>query len=178
MSTNGNQGTDAGMQTVKAVVLIAVVVVVGVLLLHRSPGKTTTVAASATHHATAPPTTVTPRAPTTTTTLVRPAAIKVQVLNGILTGSLSGQWSTKLRTTFGYNTMPPDNATAKVTASAIYVITPGFLAEAQKLAQQVGLPSTAVNPAIPPPTTAPIPPRDKTAPNLVLVIGPELAASA
>ncbi len=171
-------GADARPQTVKAVVLIAVVILAGVLVLHHSSNSTTRASATsapAHHGAATPPTSAAP----TTTTIVATAATKVQVLNGANPASpLASQWSTKLKTTYGYNTLPGDNATAKVTVSAIYVLTPGFIPAAQHLATVVGIPATAVNTTIPPPATAPIPPRDKTSANLVLIIGPDLAATA
>lgn len=165
-----------GMQTGKAVLLIAVVVVVGWVVLRH--GTTTHVASSPTTHTS--PTTVGPAAvPTTTVPLVAPADTKLQVLNGVLTGSLAGEWSIKLKANPGYDTLPPLNATEKVDESEIYVVTGGFGREADALAVAVGLPITAVvNPTGPLPATAPIPAADRTQANLVLVIGPNLAGSA
>ena len=77
-----------------------------------------------------------------------------------MTGSLAGEWSAKLKANPGYNTLAPDNATAKVAQSEIYVVTPGYLPEANALAVAVGLPVTAVNPTTPPPATAPDPAAD------------------
>ena len=114
--------------------------------------------------------------PTTSTTLVPVADIKLQVLNGVLTGSLAGQWSAKANP--GYDTLAPDNATMKVPASAIYIVTPGYEEEANALAATVGLPSSAVNKAVPPPASAPIPAADRTKANLVLVVGFDLAGTA
>jgi hypothetical protein len=151
---------------------------VGVAVLARSKPSHTVVAAKSTHRTTAPVVTTTVPAPVTTTTVVPASQVKVQVLNGVLTGSLASEWSTKLKTTYGYITEPADNATSKVTASAIYILTPGYVPEGMALAAQVGLPSSAVNTTIPPPSTAPIPASERASANLVLVIGPELAASA
>jgi hypothetical protein len=174
------QGHDGGVHTLKAVVLIVVLVVVGVLVLDRSKPTHSAATTAATHgHTTttlAPTTTVPP--PTTPTTLIPAAQVKVQVLNGVLTGSLASEWSTKLKTRYGYTTEPADNATAKVTASTIYILTPGYVPEALALASQVGLASSAVNTTIPAPTTAPIPTSERSTANLVLVIGPDLASSA
>jgi hypothetical protein len=162
---------DGGTQTGKAFVVIAVMVVLGwVVLHHSSSGPATPVG-----HAAATVTTTT--VPTTTTTLVPPASIKVQVLNGTGHGSLAGQWSSKLKTTAGYDTLAPDNATATVTTSAIYVMTPGYVPEAYALATAVGLPSSAVNTAVPAPSSAPIPASERAKADLVLVIGPDLASS-
>jgi hypothetical protein len=170
--------SSGSTQTGKAVLVIAVVVVVGWWVLlksspssHVASGATTTLHTTTTiHQATAPTTAVAP--------LIAPASIKLQVLNGLQTGNLAGQWSTKLKANPGYNTLPPDNATAKVAASQIYIMTPGYQREANALAVAVGLPVTAVNQTVPAPATAPIPAAERTTANLVLIIGPDLAGSA
>lgn len=167
------------MHAAKAFALIAVLVIIGIAVLAKATtggsGHSTRTAASQSSSTTSP---TTAAAPSTTTTLVPASEVKVQVLNGLLTGSLASQWSQKLKSNPGYATLPPDNATAKVTASAIYILTPGYQAEANALAAAVGLPASAVNPTVPPPASAPIPASERTSANLVLVIGPELASSA
>lgn len=170
---------DGGQHTLKAVVLIVVLVAVGIAVLARSnPGHSAAGSSSTTRRTTAPAVTTTLPAPSTTTSVVPASQVKVQVLNGLLTGSLAGEWSTKLKTTYGYITEPADNTTAKTTTSAIYVLTPGYGPEAAALAARVGLPASAVNPTIPPPSTAPIPASERSSANLVLVVGTELAATA
>jgi hypothetical protein len=172
--------SEGGVQWAKALILIAVLVVIGVVILARtdtkSPRSPSSSGTTAPHHSSTTPSTV--PAPTTTTTLVPASQVKVQVLNGVLTGNLASAWSQKLHTQSGYITETPDNATTKVPTSIIYVITPGYQAEAARLATQVGLPASAVYPTVPPPASAPIPSAAKTTGNLVLVIGPDLAASA
>jgi hypothetical protein len=169
-------GSSSGTQTGKAVLVIAVVIVIGWLVLAKSNTPTRAASTATTRHTT---TTLAPSAPTTTLApLVAPARIKLQVLNGVLTGNLASEWSNKLKANPGYNTLTPDNATAKVTASQIYVITPGYQREANALAVAVGLPVTAVNQTVPAPATAPIPAPERTTANLVLIIGPDLAGSA
>ena len=171
--TSGNGGIHAG----KAALVILVVVVLGVVVLdHRTtthPAATST----STRASSASPTTVPPPS-TTTTTVVPPASIKLQVLNGTGSGNLASQWSTKLRTSPGYNTLAPDDTTSRVTQSAIYVETPGYLPEAYALATTVGLSSSAVNTTIPAPASAPIPATERSKANLVLVIGPNLVSGA
>lgn len=161
----------------KALVLIAVLVVVGVVILSRTRigGSASP---STTRKVSNPAVTTTVPAPVTTTTVLPAAQVKVQVLNGVLTGSLAGLWSTKLKTKYGYITELPDNATAKVTSSIIYILTPGYQAEADQLATTVGLTAAAVDPTVPPPATAPIPAKERSTANLVLVIGNDLAGSA
>lgn len=162
---------EGSVQWFRAVVLIAVLVVVGILILAKtsgSPASKKSAAASTT-------TTVTTVPSTTTTVAPLPASqVKVQVLNGLQTGSLSSQWNAKLKT-YGYQTGPADNATVQVPTSVIYVITPGYQAEAAQLAARVGLTAAAINPTVPAPATAPIPPAERAAANLVLIVGSDLA---
>jgi hypothetical protein len=169
-------GPSPGTQTGKAVLVIVVVIAVGWLVLGKGSSSTHVAGTATTRHTTTTRHGV--AAPTTTIVLIPPSSIKLQVLNGVLTGSLAGQWSTRLKANPGYNTLAPDNATAKVAASQIYIITPGYQREALALAAAVGLPSTAVNPTVPAPTTAPIRASERTTANLVLIIGPDLAGSA
>lgn len=178
MRDGGGPGRDGSAQTMKAVVLIVVLVAIGVAVLARSKPNHPAVASTTTTRPHSASTTTLP-APTTTVPALIPASqVKVQVLNGVLTGSLAGEWSTKLKTKFGYLTEPADNATAKVAASTIYVLTPGYVPEADALATAVGLQQSAVNTTIPAPSSAPIPSKERATANLVLVIGPDLAASA
>lgn len=172
MSQPAGRGGEGGVQTVKAVIVIAVLVVLGIAVLARATTGHNVASASSTTSTTTIPSS------TTTTTLVPAAQIKLQVLNGVLTGSLAGEWSSKLKSNPGYNTLPALDATSKVTSSQIYVVTTGYTPEAQALAAVVGLPTSAVNSTIPPPSSAPIPSSVLSSANLVLVIGPDLAASA
>ena len=173
--------SDGGVQWPKALLLIFVLVVVGVVILaktHSTPaGRTSTSSGSGSHHGTTTTSTL-PAATTTTTPLLPASQVKVQVLNGVLTGSLAGEWSAKLKTQFGYITEPADDATTKVPTSIIYVLTPGYLPEAQRLATSVGLTASAVYPTVPAPASAPIRTSERATANLVLIIGPDLAANA
>jgi len=166
---------DGGSQTVKGVVVVVVLVALGIAVLARAGGGHAPAPAAARQAAA---TTTTTPSSTTTTTLVPAAQIKLQVLNGVGTGPLAGEWSNKLKANPGYQTLTPLNATATVTSSTIYVVTPGFVPEADALASVVGLPTSAVNTTTPPPSSAPIPSSALSSANLVLVIGPDLAASA
>lgn len=159
----------------RAVVLVAVAVVVGVGLLTRlgSPAPTRTSSPTTT------PTTARSVAPTTTTTLaapIPPSQIKLQVLNGLLAGSLSAQFSARLSASPGYQTLAANNATSVVHSSAIYIVTSGYLPEAEELAHTVGLPLSDIVRTVPPPSSAPIPSYVLSEANLVLVVGPGLAS--
>jgi hypothetical protein len=176
-----SQSADhSGIRVGRAVVIVAAAVTVAVLLLldlgHRHPAKSASVGTTRTTVTTVPSSTT-----TTTVPLVAPPEVKLQVLNGLISGTLSSQWSAKLHAKPGYITLPPDNTTAEDTTSAIYIITPGFEPEAVALAKTVGLPTSAIVTAVPPPPTAPIPSLDLSGAdgaNLVLVIGQNLAAQA
>lgn len=169
---------EGGVQWFRALVLIAVLVIVGILILAKTTSSPASKAStsSATTRPTTPSTSVAP----TTTTAPPLAAIqvKVQVLNGLLTGSLSSQWNAKLKSTYGYQVGPADDATSKVTTSVIYVITPGYQTEADQLATRVGLTASSVNPTVPAPATAPIPAAERATANLVLIVGSDLAGQA
>lgn len=188
MSTRGSHAAgdgsylrDAGTQTGKAVVLVVVAFLIAFALL-RHTGSVKTASAS-TPTKKSPPaaagTTTTSSTSTTTTTvpLVAPSQIKLQVLNGLLTGPLSADMSAKLKASPGYDTLPPDNATQKVLKSAIYVITPGYLPEAKVLAKAAGLPQSDINTTIPAPSSTPIVASERAQANLVLVIGPGLGST-
>jgi hypothetical protein len=170
---------EGGVHAAKALILIVVVVAIGLVVLHHSQ-KTTTAATRPTssHSKGKATTTTTPPAPTTSTTLVPVASIKLQVLNGVGVGQLAGEWSAKLRRSPGYDTLAADNATATVSASEIFVMTPGYTAEADALAVTIGLTPAIVNPTVPAPASAPIPATERAKANIVLVIGPNLASRA
>ena len=173
-------GSGDGIHTLKALILIVVVVLIGWVVLHHTT-KPHSSASSATSPTTVPtaPTTVPGGATTTTTVaLIPPSSIKLQVLNGVGSGQLATEWSNKLKANPGYNTLAPADATATVPASRIYIVTPGYQREADALATTVGLTAAAIVPTAPPPASAPIPSTARTNANLVLVIGPDLAAKA
>lgn len=175
----GGRRTEGGVQWLRALVLILVLVIIGVLILYETGRSSAKSPSSSGHHSTTSSTTPTSvLAPSTTTTLLPAGQVKVQVLNGLRTGSLASEWSQKLKTQFGYVTEPPDDSTVKTTASVIYVLTPGYQGQADQLATQVGLTASAVNTTIPAPATAPIPATERSTANLVLVIGQDLAGTA
>lgn len=172
-------GAAGGSGGLKAVVLIVVAVAVGVAVLSRVGSGHTTGSSTGSHSATTTVvTTTTVPASTTTTTTVPASQVKVQVLNGVGYGSLAGEWSEKLKSDFGYVTEPADNATKTVSSSEIYILTSGYLAEAEALAKNVGISDSAIDQTIPPPTSAPIPSSERSTANLVLVIGPDLESKA
>lgn len=170
--------SSTGMQTGKAVAVIVVVVVVGWLALAKgtkTPSTSTAAAAHTSHSTTTRPALT---VPTTTVPLLPPSSIKLQVLNGVGTGSYAGEWSNKLKTKYGYDTLAPDDATTRVLQSEIYVVTPGYQPEARALATAAGVPATAIIATNPVPANAPIPASERSTANLVLIVGNDLAGSA
>jgi hypothetical protein len=156
------------------VVLVAVAVVVAVLLISQIHGPAAKTAGGTPSAKAEHPTTTT----STTVALVDPKHIKLQVLNGLINGSLSSEFSAKLHRQYGYVTLAPNNTTKLDRTSEIYIVTSGYLPEAQVLAKEVGLPTSAIDPSVPPPTTAPLPAASLTGADLILVVGSSLASKA
>jgi hypothetical protein len=150
-------------------------VVVSVALLRHTGTSSIAATATSAHHAAS---TTLPRsvATTTTTTTIPPppaASIKLQVLNGVeSTQPYALQFSKRLQTSPGYNTLAGDNATSKVLASTIYAVTPQYLSAAYALANTLGLSSSAVENGLP--ASAPVLAKERTIANLILVVGPDL----
>lgn len=179
----GSPARDPGTQTVKAVIVTAIAIAIALILLFHDPGSgSASGAAGGTGGAGHVTTTTAPvTGPATTSTTmppVTPQNVRLQVLNGVGSGNYSSEWSTKLHASPGYDTLAPNDATHTVASSQIFIITAGYLPEAKALAKTVGLPTTAIVTSTPPPSTAPIPANDLSAADLVLVIGPDLEASA
>ena len=172
-------GASGGTNTVRAVVLlvVAVAVAVGILSQIHSPRGTRT-AGTATTTTTARRDDTGSSTTTTTVPLLAPSKVTVQVLNGLISGSLSSEWSAKLKDTYGYQTLPPNNVTRADTADTIYIVKAGFLPEAQVLAHQLALPTSVIVPSVPPPASAPIPATVLHQADLVLVVGQGLASKA
>lgn len=163
---------EVGTQTGKAIALIAVAALVAVLLLHHNAGPTTVTSKPKT---TTAPALTAPTTTSTTVALIPPANIKLLVLNGTQKGVLAGQFTTKLKE-MGYQTQTPDNTTSMVDSSTVYAVTPQYSAEAQFLAQQLGLEPSAVVTNLP--ADAPIASSEKTVANVILVVAQDLANKA
>jgi len=163
-----------------AVTLVAVLV--AVLLLHHAGSaattKTGTPTTKPTKSTTTVPNVIGTGSTSTTQPPVPPAQVRLQVLNGVGTGSYAGQFSAKLHASPGYNTLAPDNATGTVGSSSIYIITAGYLPEAEALATTLGVSKSIIVATTPPPSTAPIPAADLPKADLVLVPRPNLEAKA
>jgi hypothetical protein len=173
-------GSGDGIHTLKALVLIVVVVLVGwAILAHTTKSHAKSPSAASPTTTTGSSTTIRAGSTTTTTVaLIPPSSIKLQVLNGVGSGQLATEWSNKLKANPGYNTLAPADATSTVSKSEIYIVTPGYVREADALAVTVGLTAADINPTTPPPASAPIPAAARANANLILVVGPNLAGTA
>jgi hypothetical protein len=162
----------------KALILIVVTAVIAVLVLHHVGSST---ASPSTATSTTTTTIAKGKAGKTkkkspTKPVVAPSKIKLQVLNGLQTGSLAGNLSQVLKTQHGYDTLSPNNTTAKDTTSMIYVVTKGYYREAEVLAGYVGLTKKSIHRGVP--SSAPIPSTVASQSNLILVIGSSLESRA
>lgn len=100
-----------------------------------------------------------------------PAQVKVLVANGSDVNGAAGAQTDALEA-LGYVTADPTNTDQKVTSTVVYY-TVGFQAEAEALAQQIGVdPATAVQPL---PTPAPVP--DLQLSQVLVVVGPDIATT-
>jgi hypothetical protein len=164
----------------KAIVLILVAVVIAVVVLHHvgSSGVASSIGTRATTTTTVP---LKHKAPPkkkkqVVKPLIAPAKIKVQVLNGLLTGTLAGNLSASLKGSPGYDTLPANNTTVRTTTSVVYMVTRGYYREARALAKVLGLTGQSVKRTIP--ASAPIPAGIKSQANLIVIIGTSLQSKA
>jgi len=159
---------------VRGIILLVVALVLGIFILAK------------TQHGGAAPTSVSSKPKTTTTTPTKgattstppstraprqPAAIKVLAANGSGVAGLGGRTGDRL-TAAGYNSLAPTNATADVPTTAVE-FTPGFDLESLFVAQALGLPATSVKPLAPD-----IPVEDTKGADIVVLVGPDLGATA
>jgi hypothetical protein len=159
----------------RGIVLVAVAVVIGLLLLRDDDAARTQVAVGTEGagqgeggdgaddgDGTARPTT------TTTAPLREPSEVKVLVANGSGTDGAAGGATDALEA-LGYVTGTPANA-ERVPSTVVY-FTEGYEREAGALAEAIGAPPAAVTPM---PAVAPV--DDLQLANVLVVLGPDLAA--
>jgi len=156
----------------KAIALVVVAVVLGIILLQvgsRSPQISATGTTTPTTTASGSTTTTKPVA-TTTTTTVPHSSVSVLVANGTTTPNAAGDFTKELQGQ-GWNMQPAADTTTPVSASAVYYA-PGQQAAAATIAAGLGLKPTAVQPL-----TTSVPVSGTTGSDVVVVIGPDLAAN-
>jgi hypothetical protein len=144
-------------------------VFLGVVLL-RSVGRAPAGSAASVATATTAVTTTT-APPTTTTAPPRPPAqVKTLVANGTKTSGAGAKVSDTLRKA-GYDVLAPTNTTTTAASSAVLFL-PGYTSEAAAVATVLGIAPSTVMPV---PTPSPVP--NSQAANVVVVVGPDLAAT-
>lgn len=161
----------------RGVVLVVLAVVIGLLLLRDDDSEMTQVAvgsdgAGEVDDTTGPGNEADDETtPTTTTTAAPrpPSEVKVLVANGSGTDGAAGGTTDALEA-LGYVTGTPANA-ERVPATVIYY-TEGYQPEAEALAEAIGAAATTVTPM---PAVAPV--DDLQLANILVVIGPDLAAA-
>lgn len=99
-----------------------------------------------------------------------PAEVKVLVANGSETAGAAGSQSDALEA-LGYVTGNPTNANDLVQQTVVY-FEPGYQAEAEVLAEALGLDASAARPI---PTPAPV--TDMQLSNVLVVVGPDIATA-
>jgi hypothetical protein len=158
------------------VAIVVVAVVIGVLLLPsatRAPlpasaspaATTTTTTVPSTHGAKTHGHTTT----SATTTTIAPATIHVLVANGTTTNGVAGD-VTRALSALGFGTLTATNALVKVPASEIFTVG-GATPDVQAVATALNLPATSIEPAA---SSAPV--SSTTGANVVVIVGPDLAA--
>jgi hypothetical protein len=153
----------------RGLVVIVVAVVLGIVLLQvatKSPSSPASASASpaASHHHTPP-------APTTTTTTVPASSVHVLVANGVGYGQFASEFDSQLQTQ-GFSVLPAQDANSTVPASSVYYA-PGSQAQAALVAKALGLSQSVVQPV-----SSSVPVSSTTGANVVVIIGPDLAARA
>jgi len=154
----------------KALVLAALAVVIGVFCadVGSRPVVDTGTASSTPSPTTTTTTLAGHPAPTTTTTTAPNPAVKVVVANGGTVTGAAAFFTAKLDAK-GWSTLTPTNATS-VSASAVYYA-PGDQGPADTVATSLGLSPTVVHPI-----STVTPATGITGADVVLIVGPDLAA--
>ncbi len=173
----GREGSvDPMAASVRGIILLVVAIVLGIFILNKTqPGGAPTSVSSQPKTTTTKPTKPTKGATTSTPPSTRaprqPAAIKVLAANGSGVAGLGGKIGDRL-TAAGYNSLAPTNTTTDV-ATSVVEFTPGFDLEALYVAQALGIQGTAVKPLAPD-----IPVEDAKGADIVVLVGPDLDATA
>jgi hypothetical protein len=157
----------------RGLVIVIVAVVIGVLVLPsatRAPLSASAVSAGSST-TTLPPgrTSSGHGTSTTTTTTVPPASIHVLVANATEVNGVAGAVTTFLGSK-GFGTLTATNALLKVTASEVFTIG-GATADVAPVVAALGLPASSVEPA-----AAAAPVASTAGANVVVIVGPDLAA--
>ena len=159
----------------KGAILVVVAVVIGFALLQDSDQGSTTRAVGAEDNPVGSDDDEGDDSSSSSTTVTTPprspSAVKVLVANGSDVNGAAGAQTDALEA-LGYVTADPTNTDQKVQTTVVYY-TDDFQAEAEVLAEALGVdPATAVQPL---PTPAPVP--DLQLSQIVVVVGPDIATT-
>ena len=155
----------------RAALLLAVFVLLGVALLNALDDREALDATKASAPAAAP-TPLAPAPPALPATAPRlPSEVKVLVANGLGVSGAGSRLASRLQP-LGYQLLKPGNTTNKETASSVQYIV-GYQAEAQQVANSLGLPAMAVQPLATQPPVA-----DMQGAHVVVIVGNELTTPA
>ena len=156
---------------VKGAILVVVAVLIGFALLQDDDNGSAEVAVGAAENPVDGSESDTTSSTTSTTAAPRaPAEVKVLVANGSDVDGAAGAQTDALEA-LGYVTADPTNTPEKVTSTLIY-FTVGYEAEAEALAESLGVDPTTVEPL---PTPAPV--GDLQLSNILVIVGPDIATS-
>ena len=169
-ANDGSFGRSAGTAAGRGAVLLAVAVVLGVLLLNAADDTPTRVGGRDKDDGDSAAATTTTQPVPTTAAARPPREVKVLTANATRVAGLGRRVSDGLRN-LGYNVLAPTDA-RPANASAVY-FTPTFEREGQVVAQALQLPPTAAKPLPNPPPVA-----DAREANVLVVVGPDIAAKA
>ena len=167
-AADGSFGRSAGVAAGRAAMLLGVAVLIGLLLLNTTDAEGPRVTTRTTVDGSDVTVPGDEEEPIDTTPAARPPGqVKVLSANATRTEGAAGRITEQLRLA-GYNVVPPTDA-PRQDASVVH-FTPGYEAEAQIIAETLGVPLTSVRPL---PTPAPIP--DLREAHVLVLVGPELA---
>ena len=163
----------------RAVILLAAAVIIGAAMLHamdRGVDFSALKAQTGTADTTTPKAKKAPRTAVTATTTTSttlpprpPSEVKVLPVNGTNVAGVAGRTGDVLRRA-GYNVLSPTNTSKPVDSSSVQYA-PGHDSDAKEVAKVLTLPDTAVQPIANPPPVA-----DTRGADVVVIVGPDLAA--
>ena len=179
-SPTGPTGAPIGFRPLRAVAIVVVAVVVGVVVLVRMGGVPTHASSTSSSTAAVVRTTTTTTTPTSssstlsTTSTVPARLVTVLVLNGYTTRHAALYFQKKLAA-LGYDTRAPaDAATSTDKTSQVFVVSALDLANAEAVAQALGLsPSAVLSPT--PANDPAIPPAYLHQADLIVVVGADIS---
>ena len=168
---DGAFARQTGMAMGRGIILLGVALLIGIVLLQRTDTPKAAVSAGSKQTTTTASHTTTTVPPATTTTIATrpPPTVKVLAANGTDVQGAAGKVNTQLLAA-KYNALSPTQALQTAKASTVY-FQPGYDREGAAIAQLLQLPPTSVQPM-----PNPLPVKDLHEANVLVVVGPELAA--